>query len=118
MTTDPWPGTLTTSSGGWPGPPPDPQPRQTATSAQRKQGWIDRASVVIGGATVPAPRPAPQAAPGIDGGSGFLRGGGCIRMPGMSSARGQLRTIDPAEPAGQEDSRRPRRRSLLKCEYR
>ncbi len=44
--------------------------------------------------------------------------GGCIRMPGMSSARGQLRTIDPADPAGQEESRRPRRRSLLKCEYR
>ncbi len=39
-------------------------------------------------------------------------------MPGMSPARGQFRAIDPAEPDEQEESRRMRRRSFLKCDYR
>ncbi len=36
----------------------------------------------------------------------------------MSSARGQLRTIDPAESEGTEESGRGRRRVVLKCNYR
>ena|SRR5258705_1466625 len=36
----------------------------------------------------------------------------------MSSPRGQLHTIDPMEPEGNEASDRARRRDILKCNYR
>jgi hypothetical protein len=36
----------------------------------------------------------------------------------MSPAKGQLRTIEPVEPEGAEDSDRGRRRDVLKCTYR
>ncbi|MBI1951616.1 MAG: hypothetical protein HYS34_09675 [Acidobacteria bacterium] len=36
----------------------------------------------------------------------------------MGSARGQLHTIVPMEPEGPEESRRSRRRILLKCNFR
>lgn len=39
-------------------------------------------------------------------------------MPAMSSARGQLRTIDALQPEGPEESGRARRRAAIKCQYR
>src|SRR5262245_17152949 len=36
----------------------------------------------------------------------------------MNSARGQLRTIVPAEPEGDEEAAKARRRDLLKCHFR
>ena len=36
----------------------------------------------------------------------------------MSSARGQLRTIDPVEPEGTDETGRGRRRDVLKCNFR
>jgi hypothetical protein len=36
----------------------------------------------------------------------------------MSPAKGQLRTIEPVESEGAEDSARGRRRDILKCTYR